>query len=273
MHRYKFPGFTVLLLVSFLVATAGAGQERLTSTVGAPLWIRDIVLPGPELEVKPTDVTTPVVVRIAAVYPHGAASRYDISCYGLDPGEYDLRDFLKRCDGSSTEDLPPILIEVRSVLSAGQVQPHRPERGELPRVGGYRKLLIGAGVLWVIGLVAIIAIGRRRRQLVAGAEKRPRTLAERLRPLVEEAMAGTLSGEDRAELELALIAFWREKLGLDSQGVAEALAELKQHAEAGPLVRQLEDWLHHPAPEKEVDLAALLAPYQGLPDEPATRHD
>ncbi len=44
------------------------------------------------------------------------------------------------------------------------------------------------------------------------------------------------------------------------------MAMLREHEEAGPLLRRLEDWLHRPAGSAEpVDVAALLAPYQAIP--------
>lgn len=261
---HGFLGRVLPLLILGLFGALAAGQGTSSSSVGAPEWLRDLVLPGTELKAKATDVKTPVVLRIAAVYPHGSEFRYDLVYYGLDPGEYDLREFLERRDGSSMEDLPAIPVLIESVLPPGQVLPHRPEAEEAPGVGGYTLLLWGAGALWVVGLVALLTVGRKRDGAAAAEQARPKTLDERLRPLVEQAMAGTLSGEDRAVLELALIAFWREKLELEKATVAESLATLKEHEEAGPLVRQLEEWLHDPTPDRDVDVAALLSPYQGL---------
>jgi hypothetical protein len=40
---------------------------------------------------------------------------------------------------------------------------------------------------------------------------------------------------------------------------------LRQHAEAGPLLQSLEDWLHRPEPAADVDIAALLVPYRDMP--------
>ena len=37
--------------------------------------------------------------------------------------------------------------------------------------------------------------------------------------------------------------------------------------QAGPLLSQVEAWLHRPGGEQDVDVAVLLAPYQNLPAE------
>jgi hypothetical protein len=235
------------------------------STVGLPARIEAIVLPGTELEAAPSDVKSPIVLRIAATYPHGSAFRYDLEFTGLDPGEYDLRSFLKRKDGTPTADLPAIPVAIRSVLPAGQVKPHTPGEGEHPGVGGYRTTLIAAGVAWLAGLAAILWVGRRKRREEEAARPRPRTLAERLEPLVESALAGNLSRSERAQLELGLVAYWRRRLGYEDKRPAETIQLLRDHPEAGPLLTNLEDWLHRPTRPERVDVAALLAPYRSLP--------
>ena len=40
-----------------------------------------------------------------------------------------------------------------------------------------------------------------------------------------------------------------------------------RHPEAGPLLQQLESWLHRPGPADRVDVAGLLKPYQDVPAE------
>ncbi|MEM7309206.1 MAG: hypothetical protein AAF682_21155 [Planctomycetota bacterium] len=266
--RSLLAALACLLLAALAFARPQESEAARRSPVGIPQTLRDVVLPGPELEVAPSDFATPVSVRLAAVRPHGTDFRYDIVYYGLDPGEYDLRDFLRRKTGAPADDLPPLLVTVESVLPPGQVQPSRPTRADLPAVGGYRTWIWVLGIGWVLGLAALLRAGRRRDEETGGPERGPRTVAERLRPLVEAAVAGRLSREEHARLELTLIAFWRKKRGLDGVGAAEALATLREDGEAGPLLRQLEDWLHRPAAGGEgegVDLAALLAPYQNLP--------
>jgi hypothetical protein len=110
-------------------------------------------------------------------------------------------------------------------------------------------------------------LGRKSRR-GAAASHRPKTLAEQLRPLVERAQAGTLSTPERAELERMLLAFWGRRLGLTDVDPREAMAQMRQHPEAGRLIEQLELWLHRPGTADEVDVAALLAPYR----ESAERH-
>lgn len=262
------------ILLSTLFAAAPA-QDSAESSVGIPFRIEGIVLPGPELEPAPADPASPIVLRILATWPHGSAFRYDLEATGLEPGEYDLSHFLRRKDGSEGEALPPIPARIRSVLPLGRLRPHPPAQTEAPSFGGYRALLVAGGALWVGGLVAILFVGRRRRREEQGARARPKSLAERLRPLVEAALEGRLSRADRARLELGLVAYWRRRLGLEERRADEVLALLREHEEAGPLLRGLEDWLHRPAPPPDVDVAALLSPYKNLPadamDAPAAR--
>src|SRR5262249_44397110 len=95
----------------------------------------------------------------------------------------------------------------------------------------------------------------------------PLSLADRLRPLVEGAIAGKLSQPELASLERTLIAFWRHRLNLDQADPAESIQSLRQHAEAGPLLEQLETWLHRPGPHDYVDPVRLLEPYKNMPAE------
>jgi hypothetical protein len=252
---------------ALLASPALAGDDApaaYTSPVGLPVWIRDLVIPGPELQAAPVDTATPVIVRVAAVWPHGDALRYDLEVYGLDPGRHDLADHLARKDGSPVvvAGMPDLSLQVDSVLAEGQVQPSRPPITDPPAVGGYGSLVAIGGALWVAGLVALLAWGRRRKVAEEAPVAQPLTVADRLRPLVDRAMAGTLGTTERAELERTLIAFWRQRKGLDETSAVTALTTLRDDDEAGPLLRQLESWLHRPSPSEAVDVAALLRPYQ-----------
>jgi hypothetical protein len=252
-----------LVLIVLLAATPARAEDEREVTVGMAGRIDQIVLPGPELEAKPNeDRKLPIVLRVAATYPHGTAFRYDLVYYGLEPGAFDLKDYLRRKDASSTADLPALPVTIRALLPPGQILPSPLEVKAAPALGGYRTALLVGGILWCGGLAAILFVGRRKKQQQRAAAKRPLTLADRLRPLVEQAMAGTLTPVHRAELERTLLAFWRERLALADVKPAEAFAQLRQHAEAGPLLRCLEEWLHRPEPATAVDVHELLAPYR-----------
>ena len=60
---------------------------------------------------------------------------------------------------------------------------------------------------------------------------------------------------------LAALHVAQERLDLAEESPATALAKLREHEEASPLLLQLEKWLHAPQPESPQDLDALLAPY------------
>ncbi len=254
-----------LSLVASISASTTFAEDRRESSVGIPARITDLVLPGSELEVVAQVAKSPVVLRITRVAPHGTDFRYDIEWTGLDPGAHDLRAFLRRKDGADASGLPALPVTVLSVLPPGQVVPHHPPAGDVPAFGGYRTWWIVGGILWTIGLVWILLGFRRQRQRDAAVAAPPRTLAERLRPLVERALDGRLSRTERAQLELGLVAYRRRQLGLDDRQPAEAHAILREHAAAGPLLNQLDAWLHKPGRHDEVDVGALLAPYKDLP--------
>ncbi len=240
-------------------------EDRRESTVGMPARIDQIVLPGSELKVgPPEDRRAPVVLRIARRFPHGSAFRYDLVYHSLEPGTFDLRDYLRRKDGSSVADLPPLRVTIKPVLPPGQVLPNELEARPSRLLAWYRPALIAGGVLWVVVLVAILLVGRRRRG-GAGTGPQPLTLADRLRPLVEGAMTGSLTQAQRADLERTLLAYWRRRLGLGDRKPADTFAVLRAHPEAGPLLERLEAWLHRPGRAGDVDVGALLSPYRVAP--------
>jgi hypothetical protein len=278
--RVSLPPCLLVLLPPCLLVSLSpcllllAAEKETETTVGLSAHIEGLVLPGSELEVKPlTDRRTPVVLRIVNVWPHGSAFRYDLEYYVLEPGKFDLKDYLRRKDKSSSADLPAIPVEARSVLPAGQIKPNDLQPSGVPRLGGYRLILIAAAVAWVLGLAAILLVGRRK-NIEEHANLKPRTLAEHLRPLVEGAMAGRLAPAELAELERSLLVYWERRLNLDDIKPAEAIAKLRGHPDAGPLLQRLEEWLHRPGATDDTDVATLLKPYQEIPAdavEPAAR--
>lgn len=238
------------------------------SSVGLPQRINQIVLPGTELEVRPSeDHDEPLVLRVVATYKHGTAYRYDLEFYCLEPGKFDLRQALRRKDGTPADDLPPLPVEIASLLPAGQILPAALAVKPAPRLGGYRMLLAVLGAVWALGLAAILFVGRQRKRALAAAAATGPTLADQLRPLVAAAMAGQLNSDGQAQLERLLLGYWSRRLRLTDIEPAEAIAALRRDDQAGELLRQVEAWLHRPGGAGQVDVSAMLAPYRNLPAE------
>lgn len=229
-----------------------------------------IQLPGTLLTTKPVDPKAPMLLRIAEARPQGEGIEYNFRYIGLEPGRYDLREYVLRVDGSTTGDLPALWVEIHSVLPPdhdGILVP--PERTGWQRFGGYRVVLVMAGTLWLLLLVPMFIRRRAAIPESAGLPASEPTLADRLRPLMERAAAGDLDAEGKAHLERLLIGHWRERLGLVETDMSESLRRLREHDEGGAILRALESWLHRRPGTVPVDLEPLLAPYRSTRSTPA----
>ena len=61
-----------------------------------------------------------------------------------------------------------------------------------------------------------------------------------------------------------LLNYWRDRLNLNSLDMPDAIRKLREHAEAGELLRALETWLHRPPGTAAIDVGAVLKPYSNL---------
>ena len=243
------------------------GDSLLEVTVGMSGVVRQVILPGTELTVREVSPrTTPIAVRIDDVYTHGEGFRYDLTWFGLEPGNHNLCDYLARKDGTTVDDLPSISVAVNSILLPEQVRPHAPDPGLLSRIGGYRMMMSLAIVVWVLGLLVIIFVGRARQQGLTGTPSATAlSPVDHMRRLVDRALeSGALSAEDKADLDIRILNFWRERRHLDNRPPGDALAELKNDDEAGPLLVGIERWFYsRHAPNRE-EIMSLLKPLARL---------
>jgi hypothetical protein len=257
-------------LVASIAGLAQADDEATetvtaTSSVGVAKRVEQLVLPGSKLQVKPLDDRhQPFILRLVEVYPHGTDHRYDFEFYALEPGQYNLTEYLARTDASEVGNLPTVWVHVNSTLPAGQVRPSSLAASELPWLGGYRQWWIAGVALWLIGLLALLNVGRKKIVPKVTETEQPVSLADRLRPLVQSARNGTLAVEQRSALERMLLSYWCQRLDLANTSPGQVMGKLREHAEAGPLVRSLESWLHCPDPSPEVNLEKLLEPYANV---------
>lgn len=221
---------------------------------------------GPALRARAANDKAPVTSRIVSAVTDGDAMLYDVRFIPQYSGRPDIRDSLERIDGVSLDEAPAAIVEVTSALPLDHdgVLASATRFG-LPSLGGYRLALVGLGVLWIIpvGVAIVKRIARQKPVEPVTAPVFEVTVADQLRPLVESAIAGNATIEDKAMLERLLIAFWRERLDLHGLSASAALGTMRAHAQAGELLAAIERWLHarpsllNPAP----DLAHLLKPY------------
>lgn len=263
---------TALALLFSIFAWLGVPQtttpeketESNIQTVGKAGYIEDLVLPGSELVAKPLQQESAVVVRIIQSIPHGDSYRYELQYHGLEPGNYDLRNWLERKDGSPIDSLPQISVTIESLLPPGQIEPNALETGWIPRLGGYRNIVIGVCILWFTILLALI-FGGRKTAVAETPEAQPESLADLLETRLDAVQNNEMPATQYAELERMLFAFWRRRLDLESTDTADALRTIHQDPTAGPLMQQLEEWIHNPNSDKKVDLPELLSPLRSIP--------
>ena len=248
-------------LLLFSAPSTYAEELQQSALVGRSVTYDEVVLEGPELKPKPIDDNTAVVVRIKEVYPHGSAFRYSFDVYGLEPGTFNVLDFLQRSDGSEVADfrLSPCKCSRRYAMDRSN--PSRLTIGRSPWLGGYRLALLLGGLAWIVGLIWLVRLGRKPATDEAHQDQ-PTDHYGRPAASVGSRCAGrqTRQRSARDARAIASGALARATCA-DEMEPLEALSALREHEEAGQLLRSLEDWLHRPDPPQEVDVEALLRPY------------
>lgn len=226
-------------------------------------------LSRPDYQPRPLDDRTDLILRIESVTPlAGNRHRYDFHYMGLEPGSFSLADYLMKPDGSRPDELADLRVQVQSHLPAdhdGQLTAYKPTR--FPFLGGYRVFLGFLGALWIVGIGIFIRSFRKKivRSEPVVVIPEP-TFAERLQPLVAAAASGEISLAERSLLERLVMGYWREKLALPDQRMADGLVRLKQDPQAGKLLHALERWLHQRGGGSIAEVNSLLESYrQPLP--------
>lgn len=237
--------FSAGLILLPAVVALGEEASSYSSTVGVAEVIEDLVLPGAPVGAAPiADRKQPVVVRLLETRPHGTAHRYTIEFTGFETGGFDLRDYLRRADGSPLDDLPRIPVTITALLPPDRMEPDGLEQQATSWLRSYRWLLAGGALLWFAVLLALLR--KSRRSEVEEEIETTESLAQRLAPLIEEARRGELTDAKRAELERLVLAWCRQRMNLADADAADAMQQLRKDAQMEKIVHHLEAWLHAP---------------------------
>ena len=260
--------------IVFTLAFVQAGASDKTDTHDATSALRGI---ASEMEIRAGGAAlrakanqsreSPMLVRIVeATRADDGATTYRIQYIGLVAGDYDLRAYLERGDGSPL-DMRPLPVHVRTQLSGDHgTDLFSPAQAPLLTGTQYRMILMVLVVAWLSVPVSYFVVRRLRRRPAPPPPPivPPPSLADQLRPLVDSAIGGSLSIAERGRLELLMYSYWRARLGMDGPQ-AEVVMRLRHDPEAGRLLRAVEGWLHahtSPTAPAEGEVAALLEPYR-----------
>ncbi len=258
--------FILRLAAAILLTTlcASASEKGSSNEVGIEGDV-EITLGNGDYQPKPLDDRTPLILRIEKI-EHAADGKflYSFHYIGFESGPHKLVDYLINPDGSPATEVGDFTVNVESILPPdymGELNTYVPR--PFPWFGGYRMLLGALAAVWVLGLFAFYWFGRRKKtEVMIEQAPPPPGYAERMRPLVEQAATGKLSASGQAELERLMTGYWREKISLPGPRMADALAAMKRHPEAGAILRALERWLHRPGGASREEINGLLEPYR-----------
>lgn len=263
---------SIVIVCTLTLLQSGAADKN--NSGGATSALRGI---ASEMEIRTTGAAlrakanqsheSPMLVRIVeATRADDGTTNYRVQYIGLVAGDYDLREYLERRDGSPL-NMQPLPVHVRTQLSADHgTDLFSPAQTPLLTGTQYRTILIALALAWLSVPVSYFVVRRLRRRPEPPAPPivRPPSLADQLRPLVDSAIGGSLSIAQRGRLELLMYSYWRGRLGMDGPQ-AEVVMRLRRDAEAGRLLRAVESWLHahtSPTAPAEGEVASLLEPYR-----------
>lgn len=258
------PAFLALLLPLLLSLRAQSAPEIPSQRIGLPLTLTDLYIPGGQAQPKPRpNREPPLVLRLLATKPAADGFRYDLEIYGLEAGTYNVADYLEPLDPATPPRFPTIPLTITSELPPGLPRPTEVTSTPPAPIGGYRTLAWTIGLLWLLGLLALL-FWKRHHHSEQTTQTAPPTLAERLHELITKASHGALDTNEQATLERLILGHWKQRLPeLNTLPPAEALAKLRHHPQAGPLIKQLEHWLHSKNGNVATDeIDALLTPYR-----------
>ncbi len=259
-----------LLLSLGLANDAATSADPPTRVARGTIASFEVSHPAGPLRAKAVrDGGSPILVRVNPI----GGDRHRVECFAVVEGTFDLVPFLEQSDGRPPIGLAALEVEVYSQLppNPGTDLYGLPEP-RLALEGGYRRWLAIAAIAWLAVPVVVIVRRRLRRPEPMPPEEPVASPAaiDRLRSLLEDAKRTTLDVEQQAKLELLLLKALRDAAG-GRAGFAESIARLRRDPASGPVVLEVERWLH--ARNGEAREADAIAKVERFATPSPTRED
>lgn len=250
----------LLIILTILVNCAFSSEYK--ATVGENILIKEVEIAKPQVEVIPRkSYHVPIILRISNIKETADSFLYDIHVESLEPGEYDLRKYLKKINGATLNDADPIKLQVSSLLPKDQIEPQKPSRQTPERIDGYITTLKVIAALWILGLIILIFKRKKNPESESQTIQKP-SLKKRMSKLIKEASEGTINNQGRAKLERMIIEHWRNKIPETKKlSPSQALKTLRKNPQSSPLIIALEKWIHSPEPISKKEIDELLKEY------------
>jgi len=245
--------FALAVVVTMLLPRQPEKEVVKHSETDVPLGVEEAVViryGGPRLVARPYRRGASVTLRIADEVSQGSMRVYDVRYVVNLPGEFDVTDYVTSSDGLPIDDLPSF--RVRGLTSLTKDIETRIR--EIEDVGveiwhGYYETLAGLGVFWGLWLLGLIFVGRPKRAPKPPPPPREPSIEERIEQILRAAGQGELSVEQKSQLEVLLLEYWRRRLDIGGDRMAVACREVRSNDALGRVYETLEAWLHNPGAE------------------------
>ncbi|HYW78256.1 MAG TPA: hypothetical protein VE890_01725 [Thermoguttaceae bacterium] len=220
------------------------------SDMDVPLGVEEAAIiryGGPRLVARPYRRGASMTLRIADEVEQGSMRVYDVRYVVNLPGEFDLTDYLTSSDGLPIDDLPSF--RVRGLTSLTKDLETRIREIEDVGVGiwhWYYETLAGLGVFWGLWLLGLIFVGRPKRPPTPPPPPREPSIGERIEQILRAAGKSELSVEQKSQLEVLLLEYWRHRLEVGDDRMATVCRELRSSDALSHVYKTLEKWLHDP---------------------------
>lgn len=225
---------SLLLLPLFLSAT----------DIGMVHTLR-VNIPGDRLQALPADERSPAVLRVEPVGETAEGYVYEIDFVGLEPGEYDVTQYLRTITGSPPA-AEPVRVAVERKLPAdfrGEILTQTRRVGFPP--AWYTPTAVVVCIVWVACLPLMLLVGRKDNAVSCEAVPVVPSIRERLSSLLDE--IGDDEGKEAwQQLEATLIHYLADARHVSAAKAFDRLLALKKDEVAGPAIREFELCLHAP---------------------------